>query len=46
MTYVIADPCTDIKDRSCMQQCPVDCIYEGARALYTMVSGPLFQANT
>lgn len=34
MTYVIAEPCTDVKDRSCMQQCPVDCIYEGARALY------------
>jgi NAD-dependent dihydropyrimidine dehydrogenase PreA subunit len=34
MTYVIAEPCTDVKDRSCMEQCPVDCIYEGARALY------------
>ncbi len=34
MTYVIAEPCVDIKDRSCMEQCPVDCIYEGARALY------------
>lgn len=34
MAYVIAEPCTDIKDKSCMQQCPVDCIYEGERALY------------
>jgi NAD-dependent dihydropyrimidine dehydrogenase PreA subunit len=34
MTYVIADPCIDIKDRNCIQQCPVDCIYEGGRALY------------
>jgi NAD-dependent dihydropyrimidine dehydrogenase PreA subunit len=34
MTFVIADPCTDIKDRSCRQQCPVDCIYEGAHSLY------------
>jgi NAD-dependent dihydropyrimidine dehydrogenase PreA subunit len=34
MTYVITDACVDIKDRSCMEQCPVDCIYEGGRALY------------
>jgi len=34
MTYVIAEPCTDVKDRSCIEQCPVDCIYEGGRALY------------
>ncbi|HEX3781994.1 MAG TPA: ferredoxin [Pseudonocardiaceae bacterium] len=34
MTYVIAQPCTDVKDRNCLRQCPVDCIYEGARALY------------
>jgi NAD-dependent dihydropyrimidine dehydrogenase PreA subunit len=34
MTYVIADPCIDIMDRSCMEECPVDCIYEGERKLY------------
>jgi NAD-dependent dihydropyrimidine dehydrogenase PreA subunit len=34
MTYVIAQPCIDVKDRSCVEQCPVDCIYEGGRALY------------
>jgi NAD-dependent dihydropyrimidine dehydrogenase PreA subunit len=34
MPYVIADPCIDIMDRSCMEECPVDCIYEGARKLY------------
>ncbi|WP_447035483.1 ferredoxin [Streptomyces sp. DSM 118878] len=34
MTYVIAQPCVDIKDRACMAECPVDCIYEGARTLY------------
>jgi NAD-dependent dihydropyrimidine dehydrogenase PreA subunit len=34
MTYVIAEPCVDVKDRSCIEQCPVDCIYEGGRALY------------
>ncbi|MER5556703.1 ferredoxin [Streptomyces sp. NPDC002793] len=34
MTYVIALPCVDVKDRSCIDECPVDCIYEGRRALY------------
>nr|WP_203643833.1 ferredoxin [Streptomyces sp. SID14478] len=27
-------PCVDVKDRSCVDECPVDCIYEGRRALY------------
>jgi len=34
MTYVIAQPCVDILDRACVEVCPVDCIYEGGRALY------------
>ncbi|GJF08574.1 (4Fe-4S)-binding protein [Mycolicibacterium cyprinidarum] len=34
MTYVIGLPCVDVKDRSCIEECPVDCIYEGARMLY------------
>lgn len=34
MTYVIAEPCIDIKDKSCIEECPVDCIYEGERMLY------------
>ncbi|MBX5334241.1 Ferredoxin [Rhodococcus fascians] len=34
MTYVIAEPCVDIKDKGCMEECPVDCIYEGTRMLY------------
>jgi len=34
MTYVIASPCIDVKDRACVDECPVDCIYEGARMLY------------
>jgi NAD-dependent dihydropyrimidine dehydrogenase PreA subunit len=32
--YVIAEPCIDVMDRSCIDECPVDCIYEGARKLY------------
>lgn len=34
MTYVVLDACVDLLDRSCMQTCPVDCIYEGDRKLY------------
>jgi NAD-dependent dihydropyrimidine dehydrogenase PreA subunit len=34
MTYVIAEPCIDVKDRACVDECPVDCIYEGGRQLY------------
>ncbi len=34
MTYVIAEPCVDVKDRACVEECPVDCIYEGERSLY------------
>ncbi|MEX1176943.1 MAG: ferredoxin [Nitriliruptor sp.] len=34
MTYVIAEPCMDVKDTACVQECPVDCIYEGDRLLY------------
>jgi NAD-dependent dihydropyrimidine dehydrogenase PreA subunit len=34
MTYVIAEPCVDVKDLTCVDECPVDCIYEGERMLY------------
>ncbi|HEX7662794.1 MAG TPA: ferredoxin [Pseudonocardiaceae bacterium] len=34
MTYVIAEPCVDVKDKACIAECPVDCIYEGDRMLY------------
>jgi NAD-dependent dihydropyrimidine dehydrogenase PreA subunit len=34
MTYVITSDCVDIKDMSCIEECPVDCIYEGDRKLY------------
>jgi NAD-dependent dihydropyrimidine dehydrogenase PreA subunit len=34
VTYVITFACVDIKDRSCIEECPVDCIYEGDRMLY------------
>lgn len=34
MPFVIADDCIDVTDRSCVEECPVDCIYEGKRKLY------------
>ena len=27
MTYIIAEPCIDTNDASCIEVCPVDCIY-------------------
>src|SRR5487761_1168235 len=32
--FVIGDPCIDVNDLSCVDECPVDCIYEGKRKLY------------
>ena len=34
MPYVVAQPCVDVKDKACVDECPVDCIYEGSRSLY------------
>ncbi|CAN5442903.1 ferredoxin family protein [soil metagenome] len=34
MTYVVGAGCVDVVDKSCVQECPVDCIYEGLRSLY------------
>ena len=34
MTYVITSACIDLKDKACVEECPVDCIYEGGRMLY------------
>ena len=30
MPYVVAQPCVDVKDKACVDECPVDCIYEGS----------------
>ena len=30
MTFVITAACVDVKDLSCVEVCPVDCIYHGA----------------
>ena len=42
MTYVITEPCIDVKDTACVDVCPVDCIhptsqsenFENAKQLY------------
>lgn len=28
MPYIIAEPCVNVRDRACVDVCPVDCIYE------------------
>lgn len=34
MTYIITEACVDILDKGCIEECPVDCIYEGDRMMY------------
>ena len=34
MPYLIGADCVDVMDRSCVEECPVDCIYEGETKLY------------
>ena len=34
MTYIITEACIGVKDRGCVDVCPVDCIYEGPDQLY------------
>jgi NAD-dependent dihydropyrimidine dehydrogenase PreA subunit len=34
MAYVVAEPCVDVLDKACIEQCPVDCIYQGDRMVY------------
>ena len=36
MTHVICEPCVGVKDRSCVDVCPVDCIHtdENSPQLY------------
>jgi ferredoxin len=34
MPYVITEACIGIKDKACVDVCPVDCIYEGEQQLF------------
>ena len=38
MAYVITATCVDVNDMACVEECPVDCIYEGARKSYIQPS--------
>jgi NAD-dependent dihydropyrimidine dehydrogenase PreA subunit len=31
MAYIICEPCVGVKDKACVEICPVDCIYEGTK---------------
>lgn len=34
MIYIIAEPCIGVKDASCVEVCPVNCIHEGEDMYY------------
>ena len=34
MPFIIAEPCIGVKDKSCVEVCPVNCIYEGEDQFY------------
>jgi NAD-dependent dihydropyrimidine dehydrogenase PreA subunit len=34
VTYIITGACVDLLDKTCIGECPVDCIYEGERMMY------------
>lgn len=34
MPYVIAEPYIGVKDRSCQEVCPCDCIFDGGDQMY------------
>ena len=34
MPYIITEACVDVKDKACIDVCPVDRIYEGAKQLF------------
>ncbi len=37
MPYIIAEPCINVKDKACVEVCPVDCIYEGKDQLKSFI---------
>jgi NAD-dependent dihydropyrimidine dehydrogenase PreA subunit len=46
VTYVIALPCVDLKDKACIEECPVDCIYEGERMPVCPVEAIYYEDDT
>ena len=41
MAYVITEPCIDVKDKACVEVCPVDCAYEGRDQLFIHPDGSI-----
>ena len=42
MAYVITEACIGVKDKSCVDVCPVDCIHEGVREINSKEFDMLF----
>src|SRR5206468_13075855 len=40
MAYIITETCVDLKDRSCVDVCPVDCIIDGGAEDRMLVINP------
>jgi NAD-dependent dihydropyrimidine dehydrogenase PreA subunit len=34
MPYIVCEPCVNVKDKACVEVCPVDCFYEDDKMLY------------
>jgi NAD-dependent dihydropyrimidine dehydrogenase PreA subunit len=34
MPFFVTGACLDVLDKSCLEECPVDCIYQGDRKMY------------
>ena len=34
MPFFVTGACLDVLDKSCVEECPVDCIYQGGRKMY------------
>ena len=45
MAYVIAEPCIDVLDVSCVSVCPVDCIHYDEGTPGDWISSPLTIAS-
>ena len=34
MSFIIGSKCIEVKDRACIEACPVDCIHEGLAQMF------------
>ena len=46
MTYVITQPCIDVKDKSCVDVCPVSCIHLETTASIASCTSTRMNAST